>query len=138
MAMRRAGSGAFVLLLLASGCSASSADLTCEALVGPEPWLILRTEDYGAECVSVGVHQDLQIWNKGTETLSLRWQGTDLDVSSDDKYETGPIGDSFNPGSYSIESSPYRSPEVHVVAPKDSFTRRPKWQCPASERSSWG
>lgn len=108
--------------LLASACSDASSDSECEPLVGPEPWLILHTEEYGADCVAVGVHQDLQIWNKGTDTLTLEWQGSVIKIPSDHNYATGPIGEVVEPGEYSIESDPYRSPDIHVVDPDASFS----------------
>lgn len=110
--------------LLATACADTTADTECDALVGPEPWLILHTEEYGADCVAVGVHQDLQIWNKGTDTLSLEWQGAVIEIPSDDNYATGPIGEVVGPGDYSIESDPYRSPDIRVVDPDDSFSAR--------------
>lgn len=108
--------------LLTSACSYATSDMDCHALTGFEPWLILHTEDYGAECVSLGVHQDLQIWNKGTETLSLEWQGAAIDIPSDDFYATGALGGSVDPGVYAIVSAPYTSPDLSVVDPDDSFS----------------
>jgi hypothetical protein len=108
--------------LLACACTAPFVSHDCEVLVGPEPWLILGPGTSGAGCVEVGVHQDLQIWNKGTEPLSLEWQGASIDIPSDDKYATGPIGEVAEPGVHSIESDPYWSPMVHVRDPDDSFS----------------
>ncbi|HET9259722.1 MAG TPA: hypothetical protein VFP42_06275 [Acidimicrobiia bacterium] len=108
--------------LLASACTDAGTDSDCESLVGPEPWLILGPGDFGADCVEVGVHQDLQIWNKGTDPLSLEWQGTIIEIASDDNYATGPIGEVVRPGRYSTESDPYRSPDIHVVNPDDSIS----------------
>jgi hypothetical protein len=110
--------------LLTTACTGASSGPECEALVGPEPWLILHTEEYGAGCVAVGVHQDLQIWNKGTDTLSLEWQGAVIEIPSDDNFATGPIGEVVGPGDYNIESDPYRSPDIRVVNPDDSFNAR--------------
>jgi hypothetical protein len=112
------------MVLAASACAGATSSQDCEALVGPEPWLILFTEDYGAECVAVGIHQDLQIWNKGFDTLVLEWQGAAVELGPDDHYATGLLGDTVGPGVYSIESDPYGSPDVHVVDPDDSFSAR--------------
>ncbi|HSO50732.1 MAG TPA: hypothetical protein VLS86_09305 [Acidimicrobiia bacterium] len=91
------------------------------ALVGPEPWLILSTEDYpGTDCVAVGVHQDLQIWNKGTESVTVEWLGANVAIGSDDKHETGPVGEVLDPGTNVLEASPYEAPILHVVDPDDS------------------
>ena len=110
-----------------SSCSGSGAvtsqapEEVCDALVGPEPWLILFTEDYpGADCVAIGVHQDLQIWNKGTESVTLEWLGGILEIRSDHNYETGPIGEVLEPGTHVFEASPYMAPNLHVVGPNES------------------
>ena len=109
--------------LVTGACAGSAAESRCEALVGPEPWLILHAEaGYGAECVSVGVHQDVQIWNKGTEQLTLEWRGGIQELASDSRYATGPIGEIAAPGVYPIESHPYPAPDIHVVAPGDSWS----------------
>jgi len=127
------GSAVVVALIsvVAAACTGSqpvspqAADEICEALVGPEPWLILFTEDYpGAECVAVGVHQNLQIWNKGTESLTVEWLGRTIDLRSDYNYETGPVGDVLEPGRYLLEASPYRAPDLLVVDPDDSLSAK--------------
>ena len=127
--LMKKGSAVVVALIsvVAASCTGSqpvspqAADEICDALVGPEPWLILFTEKYpGAACVAVGVHQDLQIWNKGTESLTVEWLGRTIGIESDYNYETGPIGNVLEPGRYLLEASPYRAPDLHVVDPDES------------------
>lgn len=116
--MTRVGAALLVVTMLVACTNSDSAD-QCQALYGPEPWLILNTTDWDG-CVSVGVHQDLQIWNKGTEAMTVEWPGEVLDLSSDDHYSTGPIGDIFEPGVYAVEANPYSAPDLHVVPTADS------------------
>jgi hypothetical protein len=96
---------------------------SCEALVGPEPWLILSTEtDPEASCVSVGVFQDLQIWNKGYEPMTVEWLGSRRRIPSDERFATGPIGESLEPGLYPIDATPYLAPDLLVVESQESFS----------------
>lgn len=97
-------------------------------LHGAEPWLMLFTEEPpSSPCVAVGVHQDIQIWNKGFDTLRIGWHGTKR-LQPDTSIATGPIGDLLEPGTYLIESAPYPAPLLVVVDPSDSplTSHRPK------------
>lgn len=122
--MKRITMTLVVSALALQACSATSSPSAdnCEAKVGTEPWLVLFTEDFGPDCISVGVHQDLQIWNKGTHTLTIEWQGGVIDIPSDDHYQTGPLGEMLDPGVYPIAASPYAAPDLHVIDPDDSFS----------------
>jgi hypothetical protein len=96
---------------------------SCDALVGPEPWLVLFTDSYpGTSCVAVAVFQDLQIWNKGYDSMTVEWLGTSRRIASDERYATGPIGQVLEPGTYEIEASPYPSPDLRVVGTDESFS----------------
>jgi hypothetical protein len=96
---------------------------SCDALVGPEPWLILNTgPSSDASCVAVAVYQDLQIWNKGSDSMTVEWLGASRRIASDERYATGPIGEVLDPGTYAIEASPYPSPDLQVVGSDESFS----------------
>ena len=122
------------MALLISGClgtdpsetTASASAVTgqsCDTLVGPEPWLVLSTDPYpGASCVAVAVFQDLQIWNKGFDSMTVEWLGISRRIASDERYATGPIGQVLEPGTYAIEASPYPSPDLRVVGADESFS----------------
>lgn len=72
----------------------------CVALYGTEPWLTLFNEAAPpAPCVFVGAHQDVQIWNKGFDTVRVDWFGLEEILPSDSSFSTGKIGDSLDPGS---------------------------------------
>ena len=59
---------------------------SCDSLVGTEPWLILMTEIYpGLMCVRVGIHQNVQIWNKGFEPMTVEWFESTLRIASGQK-----------------------------------------------------
>jgi hypothetical protein len=117
---------AFVVVTVAVALSAcatthSTAASDCPALVGPEPWLIMFEGSHSSSCVAAGIHQDLQIWNKGTDTVTMEWVGVIHEIDSDEHYSTGPLGEVVEPGEYQIDSSPYAAPTLKVVDPNDSF-----------------
>jgi hypothetical protein len=124
--MKRITMALFLSTLALSACSeaSSAAADNCEAKVGAEPWLVLFTEDFGPDCIAVGVHQDLQIWNKGPQPLIIEWQGGAIDIPPDDHYETGPLGEIVEPGVHPIVASPYSAPDLQVIDPSDSFSAR--------------
>ncbi len=68
----------------------------------------------------VGVHQDLQIWNKGFDAITVEWFGSSRLVESDESYATGPIGDLLAPGNYAVDAGPYAMPVIRVIDPVSS------------------
>jgi hypothetical protein len=94
----------------------------CLALVGPEPWLILFEDSHDSSCVAAGIHQDLQVWNKGADPVTMEWVGAIHEIDSDEHYSTGPLGEVLEPGEYQIDSSPYAAPTLKVIDPNDSFS----------------
>lgn len=93
---------------------------SCGVLHGSEPWLMLFSEvPPSSPCVAVGIHQDIQIWNKGFDTLRVGWYGTKR-LQPDTSVGTGPIGELLEPGTYQIESVPYPAPLIVVVDPTES------------------
>ena len=126
-----------ILAALLSSCSGSSEDTAtpsssandnttiaptaeCEALYGPEPWLILFQETPTVACVSVAEHQDVQVWNKGYDETIVEWIDGRRVLPSDSSFATGRIGDVLDPGAHEFRGSPYRLPTIQVVAADES------------------
>ncbi len=94
---------------------------TCGALVGTEPWLVLFTRTYpGPPCVRVGLHQDIQLWNKGFDATRIEWDGSIHTLNPDEFFATGTVGEHLEPGTYTFAGEPYALPEIHVVDPESS------------------
>ena len=109
------------LALCACTPTYSTTGSDCPALVGSEPWVILFEGSYSSSCLAVGIHQDLQVWNKGTEPTTVEWLGAIHEVGVDEHYATGPLGEVLEPGEHRIESTPYAAPTLLVVDPERSF-----------------
>ena len=133
----RAGSSSDPRRASLSSCSGSSEDTAtpsssandnttiaptaeCEALYGPEPWLILFQETPTVACVSVAEHQDVQVWNKGYDETIVEWIDGRRVLPSDSSFATGRIGDVLDPGAHEFRGSPYRLPTIQVVAADES------------------
>lgn len=76
----------------------------CRTVHGPQPWIFINGGQEPEVCVRVGVHQNLQIWNKGVDPTTVSWFGARL-LSSDTSYETGRLGADLSPGTYEVWSS---------------------------------
>lgn len=100
----------------------------CRTLYGEDPWLTLFSEDLWAECVLVAATQNIEVWNKGFDLLTVAWPGGDQELRSDFSFATGPIGNSLGLGRHRIEASPYPMPDIIVIAPEQS----PSWRLPIS------
>lgn len=124
--MRRITLALLLSTLALSACSEASSGAAdnCEAQVSAEPWLVLFTEDFGPDCIAVGVHQNLQVWNKGRQPVSIEWQGGLVDIPPNDHYRTGPLGEIVDPGVHPIAASSYSAPDLRVIDPSDSFSAR--------------
>lgn len=94
----------------------------CMTLYGREPWVIMHSRQEDATCVNIAEFQDVQIWNKGTERLTVDWADGQHVLGSDDSFATGPIGETLAPGNYSFESRPFPMPEIRIIAPDESPT----------------
>lgn len=100
--------------------STAESSAKCTALYGSEPWLILFSEaGPPVPCVFVGVHQDVQVWNKGFDTLRVEWFGREI-LPSDSFFSTGRLGDVVDPGRYDLEAEPYPAPSMIVVGSDES------------------
>ncbi len=105
---------------LADGSAGEDQPTTCTALVGSEPWVTLFDEDQESGCVIAGESQNLQIWNKGHDPLTVGWVGGDRRVGSDDYFETGPIGLTLSAGRHAFMAAPYPMPIIWVLAADQS------------------
>ncbi|MDY7100408.1 MAG: hypothetical protein S0880_04405 [Actinomycetota bacterium] len=94
-------------------------DGQCETLVGPEPWITLFEAQPAAPCVIVGEFQDVQVWNKGFDTITVEWVDGEHRLGPDQWFATGPIGEVLEPGDHTFESSPYAMPTIRVLARED-------------------
>lgn len=93
----------------------------CDALISDEPWIILHTETYpGAQCLNVGMHQNVQIVNKGSETTRIKVNGGLNSIPPGDRHAIR-IGKTFDPGRYLIPAGPYSMPELRVIDPTASI-----------------
>jgi hypothetical protein len=87
----------------------------CTALVGSEPWITLFERKPTRRCVIVGEHQDVQIWNKGFDGLTIQWVTGQTRLGPDDHLDTGPGASVFVPGPNQIASSPYPMPIIWLL-----------------------
>lgn len=95
-------------------------EVECQALYGPEPWVTLFSTTR-PDCVTVGSHQDVQIWNKGSDPIVVEWFGSQS-LSPNDHYSTGQIGAGLEPGAHAVEAGPYPMPFVNHLVPSDSIS----------------
>lgn len=89
----------------------------CDALVGPEPWLVLSDDGPPALCFSVGVYQDVRLVNKGTHPVVVGWRGEMVRLAADDWILTGRMGDVAGTGAHSISLEPGPQIKIVVAAP---------------------
>lgn len=87
----------------------------CTALIGPEPWLPLFESRLTIRCVIVAEHQDVQIWNKGFDPLTIQWVDGQRRLRSDEHLDTGPAGQVLPPGPTQLGSAPYPMPVIWVL-----------------------
>ncbi|MEL7155224.1 MAG: hypothetical protein AAFN30_01350, partial [Actinomycetota bacterium] len=95
----------------------------CPAAHGPMPWLTFFGGMDDA-CLIVGDDQDLQVWNKGVESMRVTWRGGRHEVDSDEHIDTGPVGDVLAVGPNSFVGAPYGRAVV--------------WRLPAAESPTAG
>jgi hypothetical protein len=101
-----------------AACSGSGADVAeqapveigsppgdCTALVGRAPWITLFERRLTRRCVIVGEHQDVQIWNKGFDALTIQWVTGQIRLGPDDHLATGASAAVLAPGPNRIASS---------------------------------
>ncbi len=87
----------------------------CVALVGSEPWITLFEPRLTRPCVIVAEDQDVQIWNKGSDELTIQWVDGQRQLRSDDHLDTGPIASVLVPGPNQIASAPYPMPVIWLL-----------------------
>lgn len=95
----------------------------CSVAHGPMPWLTFFG-GMGDACLIVGDDQDLQVWNKGFESMVVAWPGGRREVGSDEHFDTGPVGDVMAVG-----------PNPFTAVP---FGRALVWRLPAAESPTSG
>ncbi len=114
-----AGVAAAILLLsdgqpdLAPESTASDPD--CVALTGPEPWIILWDRSLTQPCVVVAEFQNVQVWNKGFEPMTVDWPDGDRRVAIDEHFDTGPIGNVLQAGPNDINAAPFPMPTIWLL-----------------------
>lgn len=114
-----AGVSLGVVLALQSG---DDNNPECKALYGSEPWIILHSETE-QPCLSVGVHQDIQVWNKGLSPLDVSWDGEEVHLGPDDSFAPGLL----EPGPIAAESALFPMPAIYVVSPSESIGANLTW-----------
>jgi hypothetical protein len=92
----------------------------CSALTGAEPWITLFAPTATQKCVIVAEHQNLQIWNKGFDRLTVEWFDGQHQLRPDEHFETGPAGSVLADGPNSFESAPYPMPTIWLLPASDS------------------
>ncbi|MYB28107.1 MAG: hypothetical protein F4X38_03105 [Acidimicrobiaceae bacterium] len=107
-------------------------DQDCVTLHGPEPWIILWDRALTQPCVVVAEFQDVQVWNKGFEPMTVDWTDGLRRVAIDEHFDTGPIGEVLQTGRNEIDAAPFPmptiwllpeslSPTVEIEATEDGF-----------------
>jgi hypothetical protein len=94
----------------------------CEAIYGGSPSVTLFSEEPPVGCLVVADFQNLQIWNKGTKFITLRWINSHGQIPPDHFASTGPIGNFLPFGPTDIESSPYAVPTLWLLGYERSPT----------------
>lgn len=95
--------------------------IECQALYGHEPWITLSSTTRPGDCLAVGSHKDVQIWNRGSDPIVVQWFGP-RSLATDGHYSTGQIGAVLEPGAYAVEAGPYPMPFVNHLVPSDSIS----------------
>ncbi len=94
----------------------------CTALTGTEPWITLFEPVAAQSCVIVAEHQNIQIWNKGFDTLTVEWFDGAHRLQPDEHFETGPARAVLAKGANSFDSAPYPMPTIWLLPASDSPT----------------
>lgn len=98
----------------AEGDELATADTTgCAVLYGAGAELSLF--DGMRPCAVVGEDLEVQLWNRGSEAVSLAWPGADRQLGSVEGLSTGRIGDSFEAGVHELETEPYGPVTLYVL-----------------------
>ena len=90
-------------------------DQDCVTLTGSEPWIVLVDRSEPQECLVVAEFQNVQVWNKGSETRTVDWPDRERRVASDDHFDTGPIGDVLQAGPNEIDAAPFPMPIIWLL-----------------------
>ncbi len=90
-------------------------DQDCVALQGPEPWIILWDRSLTQRCVVVAEFQNVQVWNKGSESMTVDWPDGRRRVAIDEHFDTGPIGAILQAGPNEIEAAPFPMPVIWLL-----------------------
>lgn len=91
-------------------------DHDCVALLGPEPWIMLHANSEPQYCVAVAEFQNIQVWNKGMEPMTVDWPDGERQVAVDDHFDTGPIGEVLQVGPNEIVAAPFVMPTIWLLA----------------------
>ncbi|MCY3948905.1 MAG: hypothetical protein OXF61_06845 [Acidimicrobiaceae bacterium] len=87
----------------------------CVALHGPQPWIILWDRSLTQPCVVVAEFQDVQVWNKGLEPMTVDWPGGERRVAIDEHFDSGPIGNVLRAGPNDISAAPFPMPTIWLL-----------------------
>ena len=90
-------------------------DQGCVALQGAEPWIILWDPSLTQPCVVVAEFQNVQVWNKGFEPMTVHWPDGRRRVAIDEHFDTGPIGDVLQAGPNEIDAAPFPMPVIWLL-----------------------
>ena len=90
-------------------------DQDCVALQGPEPWVTLFDRSQTQPCVVVAEFQNVQVWNKGFEPMTVDWPDGERRVAIDEHFDTGPIGDVLQAGPNKIDAAPFPMPTIWLL-----------------------
>ena len=90
-------------------------DPDCVALTGPEPWITLWDRSLTQPCVVVAEFQNVQVWNKGFEPMTVDWPDGDRRVAIDEHFDTGPIGNVLQAGPNDINAAPFPMPTIWLL-----------------------
>ena len=90
-------------------------DRDCVVPTGPEPWIILWDRS-PKPCVVVAEFQNVQVWNKGFEPMTVDWPGGERSVAIDEHFDTGPSGGVLqaNPND-EIDAAPFPIPVIWLL-----------------------
>lgn len=90
-------------------------DEDCVALYGPEPWIILWDRSLTQPCVVVAGFQNVQVWNKGFEPMTVDWPDGRRRVAIDEHFDTGPISGILRAGPNNIDATPFPMPVIWLL-----------------------